>query len=158
MPKTKTGPIEKRAYELAEEFKSLVLTRINVKAEDVACPREKSFMTPCLVRDGRLAVAFADDGFAKPICVGCGHSVRQLIANERAMQEVASKKVTPTAVPTWALFLRVRHELILEWIKEGQSFELIAINLSMDPGQVRLISMTPLNEIQPVIEVTAKYR
>ena len=32
----------------------------------ISCPRAKSDMTPCVVRDGR--VACANDGF----CVGCG--------------------------------------------------------------------------------------
>ena len=35
-------------------------------SNDIRCPRESSFMTPCVARDGSSAVA--DDG----VCVGCG--------------------------------------------------------------------------------------
>lgn len=42
--------------------------------------------------------------------------------------------------PTWARFLEVRRELIEEWRREGQSCTEIARTLSMDPGQVFLIS------------------
>lgn len=52
-----------------------------------------------------------------------------------------SKRKTEQA--DWGAFLRERHLLILEWVKEGQSFEQICRTLSMDPVQVRLISMTP---------------
>ena len=35
-------------------------------ADERKCPRAKSDMTPCIIKDGD--VAFADDG----VCVGCG--------------------------------------------------------------------------------------
>ncbi len=44
----------------------------------------------------------------------------------------------------WARFLRERHLLIIEWAKEGKSFEEIALILSMDPVQVQFINMTPV--------------
>src|SRR5690554_3660547 len=40
----------------------------------IVCPREKSAMTPCVARDGKLACA--DDG----VCVGCGEHPADLLA------------------------------------------------------------------------------
>lgn len=42
----------------------------------IVCPREKSFMTPCVARDGALALA----GYH---CVGCGIDA-EVIADEFA--------------------------------------------------------------------------
>ena len=44
---------------------------------EVECPREKSYMTPCIARDGGTAVA--DDGD----CVGCGQSPLALLKQHR---------------------------------------------------------------------------
>jgi len=41
----------------------------------VDCPRARSWMTPCVARDRRFAVA--DDG----VCVGCGHDPRALLTD-----------------------------------------------------------------------------
>lgn len=41
--------------------------------DHVGCPRAKSDMTPCIARDGALALA--DDG----VCVGCGGEPRPLL-------------------------------------------------------------------------------
>ncbi len=41
---------------------------------------------------------------------------------------------------TWGKFLKVRQQLINEWRREGKSCTEIARTLSMDPGQVYLIS------------------
>ena len=52
------------------------LVRAYVGAEDrneVQCPRETSPMTPCVARDGKLAVADAG------VCVGCGHRPTKLV-------------------------------------------------------------------------------
>ncbi len=43
-------------------------------------------------------------------------------------------------------FLEARKRYIHELIAAGETPEGIAITLSMDPGQVRLIAMTPLRE------------
>ena len=40
---------------------------------EIDCPRAKSWMTPCIARDGRTALA--DDG----MCVGCGHEPYTLL-------------------------------------------------------------------------------
>lgn len=51
----------------ADELTRLVLAYVGAEdRNEVQCPREKSWMTPCVSRDGRLAVA--DDSR----CVGCG--------------------------------------------------------------------------------------
>jgi hypothetical protein len=42
---------------------------------EIDCPRAKSWMTPCIARDG--ATALADDG----VCVGCGGQPGALLAN-----------------------------------------------------------------------------
>ncbi|HTF53644.1 MAG TPA: hypothetical protein VK735_39880 [Pseudonocardia sp.] len=35
---------------------------------DIVCPREKSSMTPCIVRDGSICLTDPP----QPVCVGCG--------------------------------------------------------------------------------------
>lgn len=47
--------------------------RYNDDPEHVGCPRATSDMTPCVARDGGLAVA--DDG----ACVGCGAKPADLL-------------------------------------------------------------------------------
>ena len=65
----------------ANEFKRLVMERTGLKPNELVCPREKSAMTPCIARDGHLAIAVA---FGAQICVGCAHSVQRLLETERA--------------------------------------------------------------------------
>lgn len=48
--------------------------------------------------------------------------------------------------PTWVRFLEIRRELINEWRLEGKSCTEIACVLSMDPGQVFLISQVESGE------------
>ena len=67
------------------------------------------------------------------ICVHCG-----------AREALHPKPIVHEA--SWSRFLRERHLLILAWRAEGQSFEHICSVLSMDPVQVELISMTPLDD------------
>jgi len=43
------------------------------KHNGIICPREKSYMTPCVARDGHLALA---DNNA---CVGCGFTLEQIV-------------------------------------------------------------------------------
>lgn len=62
---------ELAADELARAVARLVGAR---SREDVECPRERSFMTPCIARDG--ASALDDGGF----CVGCHHRAQTLWA------------------------------------------------------------------------------
>jgi hypothetical protein len=45
--------------------------------QHVGCPRAKSDMTPCIARDGKLALAGVPaDGL---VCVGCGHDPHPLL-------------------------------------------------------------------------------
>jgi hypothetical protein len=44
-----------------------------VDRNEVECPREQSWMTPCVARDGSTAVA--DDG----VCVACGERPSALV-------------------------------------------------------------------------------
>lgn len=44
-----------------------------VADEIIDCPRAKTWMTPCVARDGQLATA--DDG----VCVGCGEHPADLL-------------------------------------------------------------------------------
>lgn len=82
-PKPPT-PEEQAAFQLANQFRDHVVARVKVKGAALECPREKSDMTPCLARDGELAVAF--DSFYgigaptvdKAICVGCGTRLKFL--------------------------------------------------------------------------------
>lgn len=63
----------------ADRLRELVWKRIDItKASELECPREGSFMTPCVARDGGLANA--DDG----ACVGCGQWASVLLVEEEA--------------------------------------------------------------------------
>lgn len=44
---------------------------------DVDCPRAKTWMTPCIARDG--ATALDDPHAIQPECVGCGADPRELL-------------------------------------------------------------------------------
>lgn len=67
----------------ANTFRELVVKRTGIQAADLECPREKSSMTPCVGRDGGLAVASG----AFYVCVGCGVSVDQLLDAEKKKHE-----------------------------------------------------------------------
>jgi len=76
------------AYNQANELKTLVFKRTGLKPETLRCPREKSEMTPCVARDGELAVAETGVRSAHPdmhrfICVGCEHEVGELLNTEK---------------------------------------------------------------------------
>jgi len=45
----------------------------------IDCPYARSFMTPCIARDGRLALDDGDFPRRERECVGCGHDPRALI-------------------------------------------------------------------------------
>jgi len=57
----------------ADQLKKLVNKRTGLKPKEIECPREKSFMTPCSVRDGDIAMS---DGKK---CEGCGVCVLTLL-------------------------------------------------------------------------------
>lgn len=46
----------------------------------------------------------------------------------------------------WGDFLHIRHLLINEWLNSGRTPGEIAETLSMDPRQVQLIGLTPIND------------
>lgn len=61
----------------ADALRSSIMERLGItRPGDLQCPRERSPMTPCVARDGSLAVA--DDG----VCVGCGEDPVHLLADE----------------------------------------------------------------------------
>lgn len=62
---------------IADDLKEAVHKRTGLEPDELACPREKSFMTPCVARDGDCAMT--DDGK----CVGCSADVLGLLATER---------------------------------------------------------------------------
>lgn len=62
----------------ANKLKEIVLKRTLLKPNELVCPREKSDMTPCVVRDGDIAML--DD---EKKCVGCGAIVTELLEHER---------------------------------------------------------------------------
>lgn len=65
----------------ADELQSLITKRTGIASKDLKCPREKSDMTPCIARDGHLAVTYSYGTHA--ICVGCEHGVLTLLAKEK---------------------------------------------------------------------------
>lgn len=71
----------------AEEFRRLVLSRTGLTPATLQCPREQSDMTPCIARDGGLAVASALGG---DVCVGCERRVERLLSDEQSRHGVKS--------------------------------------------------------------------
>ena len=63
----------------ADRYKKLIRKRTGLKPSELVCPREQSEMTPCIARDGSLAVA---DGYGGDVCVGCERGVLSLLADE----------------------------------------------------------------------------
>ncbi len=71
---------EEAAFAVAERLRAKILKRTGLKAEELACPREQSSMTPCVARDGKLAVGVGTGG--KALCVGCEWGVVTLLQKE----------------------------------------------------------------------------
>jgi hypothetical protein len=70
-----------QAYKDADELRDLVFKRTGLKPTELACPREQSAMTPCVARDGHLAVC---ERFGVPeMCVGCEARVKDLLEKEK---------------------------------------------------------------------------
>ena len=59
----------------ANILKEMIYKRTGIK--ELVCPREKSDMTPCICRDGDLAMTENKE------CVGCGISVFTLLEKEK---------------------------------------------------------------------------
>lgn len=58
---------DRKVDQAADELARCVLSKVGgTDRNDVQCPREKSFMTPCIARDGHLALA------GDRVCAGCG--------------------------------------------------------------------------------------
>lgn len=84
------GNSKEAAYKEADELRELIKQRTGLRPSQLQCPREKSDMTPCIARDGGLAVAF-DEGLPsqgikrhRAICVGCETDVSYQLKRERA--------------------------------------------------------------------------
>ena len=75
-------------------------------------------------------------------------AAEQALASARAMAGRAEQRELPARM-TW---LQARARYIHEMVAEGSSFEEIVRVFAMDPGQVQLISMTPLPLFPPVPE------
>jgi|WetSurSiteA1Bulk_404760.scaffolds.fasta_scaffold41170_1 hypothetical protein len=71
---------------IGDQLKELVLKRTGLKSFELECPREHSDMTPCVARDGDLAMS--DDCH----CVGCGTSVDELLDIEMRKQFIIPPK------------------------------------------------------------------
>ena len=72
---------QQQAEQLADELKRLVFKRTGLDPENLMCPREKSAMTPCAARDGKLVAIVDSHGNA--LCVGCEAHLQQLVDRER---------------------------------------------------------------------------
>ncbi len=70
------------AFAAANRLKAKIAKRTGLKPEELQCPREASSMTPCIARDGQLAVAFGIG--SSGLCVGCGKGVFHLLGEEDA--------------------------------------------------------------------------
>jgi len=79
---TKPTPQEAADYKLANEYRDAVFRRTGIERHELECPRENSFMTPCVARDGESAVAFTPAGRA--VCAGCECGVNDLYTEEMA--------------------------------------------------------------------------
>lgn len=66
------------AYAKADQLKSMIHARTGLEPRELRCPREKTFMTPCIARDGQTAVTVGG------LCVGCERSVESLHTEETA--------------------------------------------------------------------------
>lgn len=80
------------AFMMADAFQQLVATRTGIPRDMLICPREKSYMTPCIARDGSLAVC--SDSYGGWLCVGCEASVVRLTDEER------ERGTSPTTPPS----------------------------------------------------------
>jgi hypothetical protein len=74
----------------ADELRRLIHERTGIEPRELECPREQSFMTPCVARDGQTAVAYMS---SHKICVGCGWDVGELLAEERGKWQESNFQV-----------------------------------------------------------------
>lgn len=81
MDKTMT---QRDAETVANQLRDAVLQRTGLTADTLTCPREKSDMTPCVARDGGLAVRLSEPTAVAAMCVGCSANVSDLLRAERS--------------------------------------------------------------------------
>lgn len=72
-------------YADADTLQALITKRTGLHGSELVCPREKSEMTPCVARDGRLAVCEGRYSSGPALCVGCEFGVATLLTKERAL-------------------------------------------------------------------------
>lgn len=65
--------------EAADALARAVRRRTGIRKNQLVCPYEQSDMTPCVHRDGCLALAYSVRG---PVCVGCDRNLSLLVASE----------------------------------------------------------------------------
>lgn len=66
------------------ELRDMIFKRTKLKRSELVCPREKSEMTPCVARDGDLAM------FEDEVCIGCGVNVVELLEVEKKIKKERS--------------------------------------------------------------------
>jgi hypothetical protein len=65
----------------ADDLQAQVMAKVGTTDRNqVTCPRARNYMTPCIARDGQLALA--DDN----VCVGCGQSPKRLLSGLRGTE------------------------------------------------------------------------
>ena len=72
---------------------------------DIVCPRERTYMTPCIARDGALALDDGDDS-SLARCVGCDITPRRALEGlakhyppaKAALQSHTKRGLTPAQV------------------------------------------------------------
>jgi hypothetical protein len=69
----------------ADKLRDMVAMRTGLGGHDLMCPRETSASTPCVARDGHLAVC-SDAVRTQFLCVGCELSVFSLLQEEMMKQ------------------------------------------------------------------------
>jgi len=67
----------------ADALRDRALKRSGLTRKELRCPHAKSDMTPCVARDGRLAVYFTQER-GVPCCVGCERSLDLLTSELEA--------------------------------------------------------------------------
>lgn len=78
---TQIQELTKAQKDEANLYKHTILARIGCSPDMLDCPRAKSMMTPCVARDGSLAVYTTRAGYTA--CVGCEAGVAFLLNKER---------------------------------------------------------------------------
>lgn len=81
--------------ENANKLRDLVLKRIGVKPSELKCPRENSDMTPCVARDGELAVCeLYGEPRPEPMIAALKKAAAQYVQIEAAKTAGNTKKKT----------------------------------------------------------------